>query len=236
MMQHSNMMKKITDSWESIQSIVNMRTIRERVLLLVTGGVFVIALMQSMFISSLNEQIAMKKEEKTNLQQQYEATHAQLLTLQSGSKNVDNIEKPKAQQQLEELLIKKNESLLKFKNRIIPPTRIPYLLESMLRDLSDLKLVSLETIEKIPFNADKDSSVLYKHRVKITFTGEYQNMLRYLKKVEKLPFPIGWESLEYKVTRFPQAQIILIVYMLSSPLETNAEVKETSVNAGAIND
>ncbi|HRE31091.1 MAG TPA: hypothetical protein PLD88_03865, partial [Candidatus Berkiella sp.] len=186
-MQHSNISKIVNDSWKNIQSIINVRTVRERVLLLVTGGVFVIAMMQSMFISSLNDQIRLKKDERTNLQQQYEATHAQLLILQSGSKNVDNIEKPKAQKQLEELLVKKNESLLKFKNRIIPPTRIPYLLESMLRDLSDLKLVSLETIEKIPFNADKDSSVLYKHRVKIIFTGEYQNMLRYLKKVEKLP-------------------------------------------------
>ncbi len=229
-MQFKNLSEKIIESWEMAQSLINVRTVRERVLLLVTGSALIAAIMHNLFMTSLNERIASTAEEKANLQQQYQATHEELLSLQTGSAhNVNTLEKSKVQQQLEELLAKKNESLLKFKNRIIPPTRIPYLLESMLRDLSNLKLVSLETIEKVPFNTDVEHSALYKHRVKITFTGEYQDMLRYLKRVEKLPFPIGWESLEYKITRFPQAQIVLIVYMLSSPLETSVDTADVTV-------
>lgn len=222
--------QKLIESWETAQSMVNVRTVRERTLLLVTGGVLITAIIHNLFLASLNEKIAGATEEKSILQQQYQATHEELLSLQTGAAhNINTLERPKVQQQLEELLAKRNESLLKFKNKIIPPTRIPYLLESMLRDLSDLKLVSLETIEKVPFNTDVEHSALYKHRVKITFTGEYQNMLRYLKRVEKLPFPIGWESLEYKITRFPQAQIVLTIYMLSSPLETNVDIQDAPV-------
>lgn len=228
-MQLKNLSQKIFESWETVQSMINVRTLRERALLLVTGGALIAAIIHNLFLVSLNERIARAIEEKTNLQQQYEATHEQLQNLQDGSIHANTQERPKVQQQLEELLAKRNESLMKFKSKIIPPTRIPYLLESMLRDLSDLKLVSMETIEKVPFNTDAEHSALYKHRVKIIFTGEYQNMLRYLKKVEKLPFPIAWESLEYKITRFPQAQIVLIVYMLSSTLETNIDTKDASV-------
>lgn len=234
-MQRNEFYQKTNQTWETIQSLVNARTSRERILLLITGSAFVASVLYSLLIAPINEQINTIQEEKNNLAGQYEATHAQLLALQGGEKK--GLVKSTAEQQLEALLEKKNESLLKFKSKIIPPTRIPYLLESMLRDLSDLKLVSLETLERAPFNSSKDSndsSALYKHRVRITFTGEYLNMLRYLKRVEKLPFPIGWESLEYKITRFPQAQIVLTIYMLSTPLETSVDVKE--INAGQKND
>lgn len=234
-MQQNDLYIKTTQSWETIQALVNARTTRERILLLVTGGALIVSVMYSLLISPIDEQIANIQEEKVNLTQQFDATHSQLLALQGGSRKGQA--KNSVEQQLEDLLEKKNQALMKFKSKIIPPTRIPYLLESMLRDLSDLKLVSLETLERAPFNSSKgsnDSSALYKHRVKITFTGEYINMLRYLKRVEKLPFPIGWESLEYKITRFPQAQIVLTIYMLSSPLETSSDIKEN--NAGPKND
>jgi MSHA biogenesis protein MshJ len=232
-MQRNEFYIKTTESWETMQAFINARTARERFLLLVTGSALVISVIYSLLIAPVSEKMVNIKEEKANLTQQYDATHNQLLALQGNKSAV----KTTAELQLEELLKKRNESLLKFQNKIIPPTRIPYLLESMLRDLSNLKLVSLETLERIPFNATKqsnDNSVLYKHRVRITFTGEYLNLLRYLKKVEKLPFPIGWESLEYKITRFPQAQIVLTIYMLSSPLETSVDTKE--INAGQAND
>lgn len=227
--------EKATKSWETVQTLVNARTQRERVLLLITGSALIASIIYSLLISPVSEKIVSIQEEKANLGQQYEATHSQLLILQGNAKT--GAVKSSAQQQLEELLVKKNESLLQFQSRIIPPTRIPYLLESMLRDLSNLKLVSMETLERVPFNANtgqSETSALYKHRVKITFTGEYQNLLRYLKRVEKLPFPIGWESLEYRITRFPQAQIVLVVYMLSSPIETSVEIKE--IKAGPRDD
>jgi len=235
MMQAHGFIQKANESWEMVQTLVNSRTQRERILLLVTGGAFVVSVIYSLLITPVNQQLANVQEEKLNLTQQYEATHNQLLVLQGGANK--GLAKSNAQLQLEELLEKRNESLLKFKSKIVPPTRIPYLLESMLRDLSNLKLVSLETLERAPFNSSKesnDSSALYKHRVRITFTGEYINMLRYLKRVEKLPFPIGWESLEYKITRFPQAQIVLTIYLLSTPLETSADAKE--ISAGQQND
>jgi len=235
-MQPNDFYQKMTETWETVESFVNARTQRERILLLITGGALVVSVIYSLLIAPINQEIASIQEEKSSLTQQYEATHNQLLALQ-GAANKGGLVKSTTERQLEELLAKKNESLAKFKNKIIPPTRIPYLLESMLRDLSNLKLVSMETIERVPFNENKDpneSSALYKHRVKITFTGEYLNMLRYLKRVEKLPFPIGWESLEYKITQFPQARIVLTIYMLSSPLEATKDV--TQMNTGLKND
>lgn len=235
-MQLNDIYQKTTESWEMIEAFVNGRSQRERVLLLITGGALVVSMVYSLLIAPINENIASIQEEKNSLTQQYEATHNQLLALQ-GAVNKGGLVKSNTELQLEELLAKKNESLAKFKNKIIPAIRIPYLLESMLRDLSNLKLISMETIERVPFNENKDShdsSVLYKHRVKITFTGEYLNMLRYLKRVEKLPFPIGWESLEYKITQFPQAKIVLTIYMLSSPLDATKEANQ--ISAGLKND
>jgi MSHA biogenesis protein MshJ len=53
-----------------------------------------------------------------------------------------------------------------------------------------------------------------KYGVQLTLRSNYFSAIRYLALLEKLPWHLYWESLEYKVIDYPQADIIIKFYIL----------------------
>ena len=56
---------------------------------------------------------------------------------------------------------------------------------------------------------------LYAHDVELVVTGTYFQLLDYLKALEGLDQRFGWRTLDYKVTRYPHAQMRLKLETLS---------------------
>lgn len=54
------------------------------------------------------------------------------------------------------------------------------------------------------------------HRLTIEFRANYFDTIAYLNRLEKLPWHLYWDSLEYKVTKYPEANVIIQVYVLSN--------------------
>ena len=66
-------------------------------------------------------------------------------------------------------------------------------------------------------SAESDISVtpvIYKHALSLTFRGSYFEVVDYLQAIEKLPWHFFWESLDYSVDHYPQAEVTLKVYTL----------------------
>ncbi len=59
------------------------------------------------------------------------------------------------------------------------------------------------------------SKNIYKYSMQIEFLSDYFGTLDYLSRLEKLPWHIYWDSLEYKVTQYPKADVKLKIYVLS---------------------
>ncbi len=57
---------------------------------------------------------------------------------------------------------------------------------------------------------------LFRHGVNLKFSGTYQEVLRYISKLEQGKWRFYWASLGYKVQLYPKAEIDLQVYTLSS--------------------
>ncbi len=61
----------------------------------------------------------------------------------------------------------------------------------------------------------RQTDVVYRYPLAITFSGDYFDTLSYLKKLESMPWRPVWELLEYEVTDYPQAKVTLQIYTLS---------------------
>ncbi len=57
---------------------------------------------------------------------------------------------------------------------------------------------------------------VYKHTVVLALEGSYFNVITYLKSLENLPWKIYWHELDYSVTDYPKAEVLLEVYTLST--------------------
>lgn len=56
---------------------------------------------------------------------------------------------------------------------------------------------------------------IYRQNMQIEFKGSYFNVVDYLARLEKLSWKIYWDSLDYKVTNYPTASVVVRFHVLS---------------------
>ena len=56
---------------------------------------------------------------------------------------------------------------------------------------------------------------LVRHRLQLDFRGDYFGTLNYFIYLEKLPWNLHWESLQYSVKEYPVANVSVVIYSLT---------------------
>lgn len=140
-----------------------------------------------------------------------------------------------AHKQLKQV-ITDTESLLKQKtlqienklNKLVPPTQITELLRNLLTSDDGLKVLSVknEPVRDVSINLttngrtanseDKKETLLYEHSATIKLSGNYQQLYDYLTALENTGWELFWDTLHYKVTSYPNAEITLRVMTVST--------------------
>lgn len=109
---------------------------------------------------------------------------------------------------------------------MVPPERIPHLLEEMLRRDRRLELVALRSLPTVELFTDQAASSepatpkrgaikVYRHGVEVTLNGDYFELLRYLDALERLPYRMFWKDIDVAATDYPRITMKLTVYTLS---------------------
>lgn len=122
---------------------------------------------------------------------------------------------------------------------LVPPEKVPALLESLLARSRTLQLVSLHTLPPTPVierKADKAGSAapaappaksaaagaaipaapnLFKHGVEIRIAGSYADLLAYLNELESAPQRLLWGHMDLAVAEYPRSVLTLTVHTLS---------------------
>ena len=114
---------------------------------------------------------------------------------------------------------------------LVPPEEMAQLLEALLTREAGLTLLRLEGLGTTPVLAiDQALGIgapapkplqtaptpgLFRHGLRIRFTGPYLDTLAYLRAVEALPWQVLWDSVVYRVTAHPRAEVAITVYSLS---------------------
>ena len=65
-------------------------------------------------------------------------------------------------------------------------------------------------------NSDAGALVIYKHGLDLSLKGSYLDVLQYLAEIESLGVRFFWERVEYKTVGYPEGEITIQVFTLST--------------------
>jgi MSHA biogenesis protein MshJ len=100
--------------------------------------------------------------------------------------------------------------------KFVPPEKMAEALQDILRQNGNLRLIQLETLPVKPFGTeDQPVTWVYRHSLSLVVEGDFFSTLDYLRSLEALPWRVQWDSVDYKVTGYPNAETRLQVYTLS---------------------
>jgi hypothetical protein len=85
------------------------------------------------------------------------------------------------------------------------------IIQTILTPKDDIHLISLDTSSTLEANKPPERDI-----VAITFTSTYFATMNYLAELEKLPWCLSWDSLEYKVAKYPDAQVVINLHIVNS--------------------
>jgi MSHA biogenesis protein MshJ len=197
------------------------RPVRERVAVLLGAVLILVFLIFYLLVSPLD----LKNNQLTN---QISSTKTELAVLKakeqviSARKGIDPDlkdrerlgvlmeESAKLEQQLREGIV-----------NLVSPQDMPELLKDLLTRQEKLELISLENLapQQLKFgqqdSTEEFGPKLYRHSLRMTFSGDYLTLLKYLKQLEELPRTLIWEDVEISTDDYPQATVRLQVYTLS---------------------
>lgn len=204
---------------------VTKRSERDQFYMFLAGLACIYLIFMFMFnrpITRENDEIRAKiaelSSQKTSIQQQIE-------TLTQSIEDPLFIQMINAQKRLTESLKGLEGKLVKLKPKVILPQNIPNIIENVLSvanpSIDFVKLEELPVELWLKSDADKAAlsgivnDELYTHSFRIEFLSDYFSTLHYLSSIEKLPWPIYWDTLEYKVLQYPKADVSITFHVLS---------------------
>ncbi|GAB5381695.1 MAG: MSHA fimbrial biogenesis protein MshJ [Aliiglaciecola sp.] len=104
---------------------------------------------------------------------------------------------------------------------LVPAHQMPTLLENVFAQFASLKLMEMRSIAPTAMlvlddeNSQTDVN-LYQHGVQLTLQGTYFDIQQYLQRVEALPYQFYWKKFTYEVEEYPNAQVTIEIYTLST--------------------
>ena len=204
---------------------------RERNIVMVALLALLVFLWDQLLFSPLQRSSASLRQQISVTQSKInEASTEMVLALKAVAED-PNQELKQQKQQLEKALQEANQRIDGLTSRLIAPRQMAEVLEQVLRQETQLRLVKVTNIPGRQISAnlqqtgstnastaqpDEDKVVLYQHGVEMLLEGEYFQTLRYLKALEGLPWQVLWGELEYEVQDYPRASIRLQINTLST--------------------
>jgi len=195
----------------------------------ILGGILLLG--STLFIEPAVKRAKLAERASAEQRNQLAVLQAQILALQSPGQNPDVA----ARAELDALKKKLGElgsRLAAMEGTLVPPERMPGLLEDLIGRNSGLHLLSLRTLPVTPVldkpaaktpaggtvgdkPADSPAAGLYKHGVEIRLEGGYQELATYLARLEKSPQKLLWSTVSLTADKYPKLVLTLTVFTLS---------------------
>ena len=205
----------------SLFSWYDERPKRERIILLVCAVIVLVFLLNLLVLEPYSLQRKRAHSEVSQLQVDIAdlmVRSAEVEVRRANDPDNANREKVVA---LEQEVEKLNQKLRTNIVTLVPPREMAGFLKDLLTQQEKLQLISLENLppEELEFgnneNEEPIQPKLYRHRLRLEFSGDYLTLLKYLKQLERLPRSLVWEEVEVETEVYPRARVRLQVYTLS---------------------
>lgn len=228
--------------WQQFSLKFDALSVRERIMVFGASAALLIFMVVYLFV---NPQLAKRKALADTIAQRQQAVAAidtemaQRMAAHAGDPNQqDRIRLERIRQEVQQM----RHALQSTQNGLVAPERIVPMLQQLLKQQANLRLVSLATLPsgamgkgghvaskaaasasaaapagQSPADAEpaQAPAVLYRHGVEIVLRGNYLDMVNYMDAVEAMPSHVFWGKLNMQVEQYPNATLSLTLYTLS---------------------
>lgn len=195
----------------------------------------------SLWVEPAQLRLAALKKQSAKDKADVQTLQAQVTALQAQIKDPDAPNKA-ALAEAKNRIAAVEQELHQYDHALVPPERMPQLLQSLFAHHRGLELVSLQTLPPAPLlapvaakgdakpadtkpadaktpasapaRAQRGTSI-QKHGIEIQMAGNYLDLLAYVTELEQLPQKLLWESMSLTVPAYPKSELTLTVSTLS---------------------
>lgn len=218
-----------------LQTKIDGCVMRERLLIFITAIAMIFMLWNFFAQSAIDQkvqesraQLEALRVQRTNLQVQITAATQSQLHDPDKQKKAQIVQLQTDLQGLENQLQSVSQNLIKAQQlpqalqEVLAKTAQLTLLEVNTLPAKELQFIAAPTATTAPNNTspisenETVSAGVFQHVVELRVSGSYQQVVQLLVELERLPWRFYWQSLEYSVTQYPNAEVRLRVYTLSS--------------------
>jgi len=217
----------------SLQEKIDARIMRERALILLTILAFVFMLWNFAVQSSIDKKTQAARDSLTALATQRAALQTQRTAITQSLLNDPDKQKKEQISQLQTDIGGVENQLQSVSQNLIKAAQLPQALQEVLEKTEQLTLLEVKTLpaqelqfiqvssetaqtNPQPAATEESNAGVYQHAVELRLSGNYSQILHFLSTLEHLPWRFYWQSLDYKVEHYPNAEVTLRVYTLSS--------------------
>lgn len=116
----------------------------------------------------------------------------------------------------------------------VPPDQTERLLEDVLSHHPGMKLEAAEVLAAEPISLDAPAGVagaanpapnvasgtqpgtqLYRHGMRLELSGSYLDALAYLLELERMPWGLAWDRVDYQIVTHPKGRLVLELHTIS---------------------
>lgn len=103
-------------------------------------------------------------------------------------------------------------------NSLVSPEHMVAVLEQLLMQDKRLRLISLQNLPQTDVDLGEEYAdvELYRHGVRVKMTATYDSLVAYLKRLDSLPWKVYWQALEYRVDKYPDGELVLEIFTIST--------------------
>ncbi|MEG0009280.1 MAG: type 4a pilus biogenesis protein PilO [Aeromonas sp.] len=209
----------VKEQWHDLAQKVAALSLRERVLILLTGAILLGAAGVYVWLDAADTRLTADRQALTAAQRDLE-----ILTLENQGKQARLARDPNSQ--VREQLNRVQESLARLDAELkaqtvdlIPAHEMPAVLEALLSRSANLHMMALTSLKPEPLMAGEQKANLFKHGIRLQLEGGYFDVYQYLKALEALPRHFYWKGFDYRVVEHPKAAVAMEIYTLSTSKE-----------------
>lgn len=124
--------------------------------------------------------------------------------------------------ELESLRLQEQElqqQISKLTSYFIGSERMASVLQDVLKSSNNVKMKSVIANPPVPLTFSEqgtdNKAVIYQHSTVVVLTGDYFALTAVLERLDRLSWSLGWQSIDYKVTEYPDAELTLHLLTVS---------------------
>jgi len=210
--------------WKQLSDKVDALSQRERLLVLLGLLAMVVAVTNAMLLDPVTRQAKTLAGEVAANQLQVAALKQQVSALDHTAVVDPDLQNKNQLAEFSRQLEQTGESLSSLQQRLVNPDRMAGLLEDILKENGQLKLVSLKTLApggaaagQVAAGAAASATVqpVYRHGVELKVRGRYMDLMNYLAALEKLRWHMLWGNISLTADAYPQSTLTVTIYTLS---------------------